>query len=366
MASNNAKFLTHQDAAILNRNLVLNYIKENAPVSRTDIWENTDLSRASVTQIIKQLIEHGYVYEKGTGESRGGRKPCYLEFNANVRNIIVYDWHLKSLFLTDLNANIIYRKNVQFNGRISPDEFSEMIAEAVNETIEVQKLDIKKVIGFGLVIPGMIDPVNGNVILFVEQGWKNVNLKSMVESKTGIETTLEMDSNMLALGEFKYGVGNEEKNFVLLDVEDDGIGFAFIINGECYRGSNNMNGEIGHVSLNNEGPKCSCGRNGCIEAYIKEVLRRKTNNWKKEAAYYIGIAASIIINALDPRIIVLSGNVIEKGGEELVSSIRNVVLNNVLKADKRNIKIEKSTLGQYGRIKGICSLIYENNFYILK
>jgi predicted NBD/HSP70 family sugar kinase len=366
MAVSKTKFLTHQNAATLNRNMVLNFIKNNAPVSRTDIWENIDLSRASVTQIIKQLIKKGYVYEKGTGESKGGRKPSYLEFNANAKNIIVFDWHLKTLFLTDLNSDIIYSKAVLLNNIMNPAEFSEKIARAVDEMIKVQKLDIKKIIGLGLVMPGIIDPVDGIAMLLAEQDWRNVDLKNMIENITGINTILGSDSNMLALGEFMYGVGSEEKDFVLLDIEDAGIGSALILNGQGQRGSNNMSGEIGHVSLDTKGPKCSCGRNGCIEAFLKEVLKKKTSSWKKEAAYYIGFAASIIINVLDPRIIVLSGSVIDKGGEELVSIIRDLTLENILKAEKRDVRIEKSSLGQFGRIKGVCGLIYEKNFYMLK
>jgi DNA-binding MarR family transcriptional regulator len=87
------KFLTHQNAAILNKNAVLNYIRWKAPISRTEILESMGLSRASVTQIIKQLIEQGLVYETGSGESRCGRKPCYLEFNANYKQTVIFDQH---------------------------------------------------------------------------------------------------------------------------------------------------------------------------------------------------------------------------------------------------------------------------------
>jgi predicted NBD/HSP70 family sugar kinase len=366
MVKSNTKFLTHQDSATLNRNMILNFIKDNEPVTRTDIWEKIDLSRASVTQIIKQLMESGFVYEHGTGKSRGGRKPCYLKFNANARNILVFDWHLKTLFLTDLNSEIIYKKIVPVDSCMNPSKFIEKIDYAVHELIKTQKLDAEKIIGFGLAMPGLIDPKNGVVMLSTEQNWKNVALRDMIENVIGISTILESDSNMLALGEFMYGVGKESTDFVLLVIEDDGIGSVIILNGQLQRGSNNMSGEIGHVSLNPEGPKCSCGKNGCIEAFLKAALKKKSNNKREEVAYYIGFALSIIINVLDPKIIVLSGNVVDKMEEEFISTIRNIALENALKSENRDIRIEKSSISHFTTIKGICGMIFEKNFSILK
>lgn len=355
-------FLTHQNAATLNRNMVLNYIKNNAPVSRTDIWEKIGLSRASATQIIKQLIEQGFVYEKGEGESRGGRKPCYLEFNSSARNIIVFDWHLKTLFLCNLNSDLIFRRSVSMENHASPNEFLDKITTSVNEIIKTQKLDLDKIIGFGLVMPGMIDPYSGTIILSSEQKWENVNLMKMIEDATRISTAIETEGNMLALGEFLYGLGKEAKDFVMLDIEEDGMGSALILGGQLQRGSNNMSGEIGHISLSLEGPKCSCGKKGCIEAFLKAALRKKSSSWKEEAASYIGLALSIVVNILDPKIAVLSGSIIEKSPEEFIASIRNATIGNVLKAENRNIRIEKSLLGKEARVKGICGLIYEKNF----
>jgi predicted NBD/HSP70 family sugar kinase len=363
---NNSKFLTHQDAAILNRNMVLNYIREKAPVSRTDIWENMGLSRASVTQIIKQLIEHGFVYETGPGESRGGRKPHYLEFNATARNIIVFDWHLKTLFLTDLNSQILYSKAISLGKSLKPEEFSETISRAVADIIKVQKLDMTKVIGVGVIMPGLIDPANGVIMLSSDLNWRSVAIKDKLENLVGIPVSIEADVNMHAMGEYLNRTDENMRNFVLIEVEDDGLGAALIIDGQIHRGSNNMCGEIGHISIGKEEADCSCGKKGCIEAYLNAVIRKKSNTWKEEAAYYIGFATSIVVSLLDPKLVVLSGSVFERGGEEIVNMVRDYVMKNILKAEKRNIIIKKSSMGHIARVKGICELIYEKNFSVLK
>ncbi len=365
MVTEKTKFLTHQNAGTLNRKVVLNYIKNNMPVSRTDIWEKIGLSRASVTQIVKQLIEQGFVRETGTGESRGGRKPSYLEFNADSRSILVFDWHLKKLFLCDLNSEIISSRSVSINND-DPREFALKLKKASEAIVNDRGKELSSVIGLGLIMPGMVDPVNGIVILSVDQSWENIPLAGIVEEVTGISTTLETEGNMLALGEFLYGIGCRTNDFVLLDIEDDGIGSALILDGKIQRGSNNMSGEIGHTFFDANGPKCSCGRQGCLEASLKAVLRKKNRNWTKEASDLIGIAASTLINVLDPKIVVLSGSVIDKGDTDLISGIRSAAMEKVLGSEKRDIMIEKSSLGQFAGIKGICGLIYEKTIFMLK
>ena len=362
MTSSKIQFLSHQNAAVLNKNAILKFIKNNAPISRTDIWENMGLSRASVTQIIKQLIDQGFVYEMGTGESRGGRKPCYLEFNVNARNILAFDWHLKTLFLTNLNSEIIYSKVIPMNPNITAEDFVTTLTQAINDVIVSQKLDSNKILGLGLVMPGLIDPNKGTVMLSTEQKWDDVNLVQLMEKSSGISTTLEADGNMQAWGEYIYGIGSKVKNFILFAIEDDGIGSALILNGELQLGHNYMSGEVGHIILNDDGPLCLCGKKGCFDAYIKAIVSKKTGNWKSEASYYIGKVASIIINLLDPHVIILAGNVIDKGGDDLVELIKNSAMKNVLKAEDRDITISKSSVGALASIKGICSLIYDMNF----
>ena len=362
MTDDSAKFLSHQNAAALNRNAILNYIKNNAPISRTDIWEKMGLSRASVTQIIKQLIDKGFVFETGTGESRGGRKPSFLEFSANARNVLAFDWHLKTLFLINLNSDIVFSKSLALTNTMNANNFVFILSQSIQEIIKAQRLDHEKILGLGLIMPGLIDSTKGIIMLSIEQNWKDISLVEMLEKATGINTILEADGNMQALGEFINRAERDVKDFVLFEIEEDGVGTAQIFNGELQRGSNNMSGEIGHIILNSAGPQCSCGKKGCIEAFIKSAIRKKSNNWKDEASVYIGQAISIIINLLDPKVIVLSGNVVDKGGDDFLLKIRSLAMENVINAEKRDIKIEKSITGRYAGVKGICSLIYDSNF----
>ena len=106
-------FLSHSDAAQRNRNSILHYIKRHQPLSRTDIWEGMHISRASVTQVIRQLEESGLILEAGVGRSTGGRKPQYLTFNGAAKKFYAFDWMSRQLFLLDLDGRILCEQSVQ-------------------------------------------------------------------------------------------------------------------------------------------------------------------------------------------------------------------------------------------------------------
>jgi len=362
MRNNKPIFLKHQDAALLNRNAVLDFIKENSPVSRTDIWEQMNLSRASVTQIVKHLIEENLVIEKGVGNSNGGRKPNYLEFNKFAKYILVFDWYSKSFCVTNLIGEIIYRKQVELNIDIEPQKFIEVIVGQVKKALSTTKLDKENVIGLGLVMPGIIEPVKGVVKLSVEQGWKNVNIRDMMEDAVQIKTYLDRQGNMDAIGEYLYGRNKGIKDFVLVELEKEGIGMAMIMNNELQRGSNYMIGEFGHIKLLHDGPECSCGKKGCLEAIIKDLLKKHSGEWTKEAIYYIGWGISIIVNMLDPKVIVLSGHLVKNMPETTIQSIKEVVKEHSIGIENKEIIIETSVLGQNAGIKGMCGFIYRNTF----
>ena len=366
MTTSKTKFLTHQGAAALNKNAILNYIKNYGPVSRTDIWEKMGLSRASVTQIIKQFIEQGFVIEAGTGESRGGRKPSFIEFNANAKYMLAFDWHLKSLFLTNLNSSTVSKTTLSIKARIKPDELVTILKKAIDEVKKEHKLEDMNILGIGLIMPGLIDSSSGIVVLSTELGWKDVNIRKMMEDLSGIKTVVEADGNMFALGEYFHGTAQRAKDFILMEIEEEGMGTALILNGELQKGSNNLSGEIGHIKFSEDGYICSCGEKGCLDSIIKELFKKQESNWKEEAARHIGLAVSIVINILDPKIVVLSGAIIEQGGDDLVKKIKDIAAKNTLNIEKREVRIEKSMLGREGGVKGICGLIYNMTFSEIK
>lgn len=361
------KFMSHRDSGILNKLSVIKFIRLNGPVSRTKIWESMELSRASVTQIIKQLQDQGLVFETEKGESRGGRKPTFIEFNENYKLMIIFDWDSKKLSLVNLGTEVLYSMKIEVDVGTTPQEFVLKVANAVQQIRETRNISSEQILGIGMIMAGVIDPNNGIVIFSAVQKWENVDVKGMMEKETGLNVVVDTDTNMQALGECHYGIGNGVKNFVLVGVEEDGLetsglGTALVLNGELIRGNNHMSGEIGHVRISREGPLCLCGNRGCLEAMIKDAVRRNQGSWLGEAAEYIGMAVGMIVNILDPGTIVLNGGMIDQYGDRIVREIRAACSESVLKSLRRELRIEKSLLGNDAAMKGMSSLLYRIHF----
>ncbi len=364
MIAAHSRFLSHQDAATLNRNIVLTYIKNHAPISRTDLWKDLSLSRASVTQIIKQLQDSGYVYEIGTGESKVGRRPSYLSFNSKAGYIIAVDWHLKTLFLADLNAEILSSRALKLNNSSTPNAFVKEVVMNIKQTLASQNILVDDIIGVGLCMPGMVQPRTGSIIYSIDPRWENIPLADMIEAKIALPTYLEADGNALALGEYYSSTGNDCQDFVLFDVGESGIGISLILNGKLYRGNNHMVGEIGHIPFNGkiEGPKCLCGKNGCVEAYIMQAITEKADNWQEKIEAYVSYAVSVIINLLDPSRVVLCGSIVDKCDSSFAENVNRIVNEQIVQTDVRKVQIIRSDVGPYARVNGICNQVFSKTF----
>ena len=355
--------LTPQRSAEFNKKAILNLIRNNSPISRTDIWDRPELSRASVTLIIKQLIADDFVFELGHGESSGGRRPVLLEFNKNTRMILAFNWHLRKLVVANLSSEVLAQREVDFARNAKPDAFVRTIKSEVKTLLDSMKLDSERMLGFGVAMPGLIGGENNEkVMLSTEQGWHDVKLKEMLEKETGLEVLLEEDAFVDAFGEYLGGTGTEAKSFVLFDIEEVGIGIALITDGKLQKGANKMLGEVGHIRIAEDGPLCSCGRRGCLQAIILQAVAENGGDWTGKPAKYVGWGIALVINTLDPMMVVVAGPVADGGGDEFFSEVKRSALENILDADGREIEIRKAALGKTGWIRGITGLLL-NRFF---
>jgi len=224
-----------------------------------------------------------------------------------------------------------------------------LITDSIREHIQNQISIGNKVLAVGIGSPGIINPDKGLVVTSPNfPGWRNVPLKSLLEKSFNLPVFLDNDANSAAFGEKWRGAGRRVNSLVCLTM-GTGIGGGIILNGEVWRGAHGMSGEIGHITVNPEGPKCNCGNYGCLESYssatgmvrsaigsikkgTRTILLRLTTgeikkidakliheaaikgdrlslNILKEAGMYLGIAIANLMNILNPDMIVLTGAV---------------------------------------------------------
>ena len=354
-------FLSHVDAAVRNRNGVLHYIKTHRQVSRTDIFENLNISRASITQVISNLQERGLVVETGEGESTGGRKAKHLVFNGDAKKFYAFDWASRVLCLMDLGGTVLYERKLNFESGIKPMAFASQVKQEIAKIDSLGLCPEEDIVGFGLSLPGQIDSRTGTVLYSVELGWQNVSLKGLFADRFGCRVYLERVGNLMALGEYAHRKAKSCSHFQLYILGNDGIGVSTIIHGNCQHGANYMHGELGHIKVPAD-TICSCGQTGCLEAVVNELLMESDGQLTDQILEYLAIGVSTSLNILDVDTALIVGSYTQMMTEEQKEQFALRIRNKVTSQHMRKLKIRFASETKEMTLKGISEYLF-NQFY---
>ncbi len=333
----------HRVLRDINEVMVLNVIREKHPISRIEIAELIGLEGSTVSKIVSRLLVDDFVYEEGVGESSplGGRKKRYLHINPRKACAIGVDLRPSgyTVALSDFRGKI--QRCVDLPANPDPHAAMAAVARVIREVLRSCRSEGAEGIGVSLV--GLVDPVEGRVLAGEGLGWgDDVPVGSMLRRSLDMDIPLYFENGawLGALAEVWFGKhARPPRNLVFWDI-GEGIGSGIIIRGQFYHGSMNGAGEFGHIPLNLDGPACSCGGRGCLEAYasdpatvqrylalrrsrskaiggatIEDVLSRASQGETEavevlhEKAAYLGRGLIPIIYSLNPEVIVLGGPV---------------------------------------------------------
>ena len=252
-----------------NRLLVLNSVLEFGPIARVAIAHRTGLSRTTVSSIVDALIAEGFVREGSmlNAAPSGGRRAIELHFNADAGYVIGVAMgrsHL-AFIATNLAAEVVARNTAEFSTTPGPEASFPVLIEKLRAFVEFTGLDWKRIIGIGVGVPS---PLDAQLEMLVSPprmpGWSGVNIRQRLQTELSVPVYLDNDANMGALGESRYGAGRNIADLAYINI-GSGIGGGLVLNGHIYRGAGGSAGEIGHVTLDEEGPVCDCGNIGCLE-----------------------------------------------------------------------------------------------------
>lgn len=253
----------------INRKLVLDCIRRR-PISRAELSTETRLTRASITQIVDGLMDEGLVVETSSVDRKTpGRRQTRLELVADAMCVAgIYcgrtSYHLGMI---NLNGRLLFSGGGEYGDK----DVSEIMDEATEKLrTAMEYLSPKpRVYGLGVCLPSPVERAHADIIR--QPGvWKNRNIQFAEEmrERTGWDTFIENDSNAFALDELYFGVGRDgTENFMVLRV-DESVGAGFIINNRLFKGARGFSPEIGHITLERNGPRCICGNRGCLELYL--------------------------------------------------------------------------------------------------
>ncbi|WP_095742991.1 ROK family transcriptional regulator [Sediminibacillus massiliensis] len=370
-----------------NKSLVLDMIKEYAPLSRADIAQRTGLNKGTVSSLVNELLEEQLISESGPGESSGGRRPVMLLFNHIAGYSIGIDLGVNYILgvLTDLQGNIQHEKKIYYK-RISYQESLTQLFEMINHLISVAPPSPYGIIGIAVGVPGTVSN-SGEVLLAPNLGWKNVHLKTILERKFRLPITIENEANAGGYGEKKFGAGKDYNNLVYVSA-GIGIGVGLILNEKLYKGRNGFSGELGHMTIQAEGRECRCGNRGCWELYASEqallleadkagIQPSKADGWTLEdlieeaengneeiirlfekTGDYLGIGLNNIINIFNPEQIII-GNRMALSEEWLMKTLEQRMVSHTLWFQHKDLHIDFAELSTYSTALGVSALSVE-------
>ncbi len=385
----------------LNTRTVSECLRLYSPLSRAELAKRTGLYRSTISSIISELIDRGFVRETEIqSDLRVGRPGMLLEFNPQGGCAIGVDIGVDyiSVILVDYTAKVLWR-NRQPTVVDGPQfEIVARAEEMISDALEISKNLSIPPMGIGVGLPGLVDTIQGKLIIAPNLHWNDLPVKRMWEQKFHLPVFAENESNNGAMGEFYYGAAHGKQDFIYLGT-GIGLGGGIVINGKLFKGSKGFAGEFGHTLLYKGGEPCGCGNTGCLETYVgpRYILRKikqmlengqqseisdlvhgdlsKLNmevvyeaaqmkdrialETLNEIGVHLGRGVSNLINSFNPELIVMGG-ALSPISPWLIPIMQESIQRNVLPPLLDNLNIVPSQLGQDSNVMGAVALVLDN------
>jgi glucokinase len=276
--------------------------------------------------------------------------------------------------LADSKGSILSIVKIDTEAASGPEKVLSNITRSIVLAAKQAKVPMSRISRIGIGAPG---PILGKAIIVSPPnlpGWKNVNIKSILQKKLKKHVRVENDANAAALGELCFGAGKGFRNLIYITIST-GIGGGIIIDGKIYKGALGTAGEVGHMVIEPKGPKCGCGKRGCLEALAAgpaiakmagkksaldaEIAARKGDkkslNAIKTAAKYIGIGIGNLNNILNPDIFVIGGGV-SNMGPLLLDPVKHWAKEYSMEASRKSLIIVPAKLKNNAGVMGAIAM----------
>jgi predicted NBD/HSP70 family sugar kinase len=249
------------------RSAVVDLIRSSGEVSRIELSEQSGLTEATISKIVRSLILDGIVVESGFGDSTGGKRPVLLTLNAASGYAIGVSLDSAGItyVVADLSGTPIDSMTVRGFAGERPPVVIQRVAAEIDTLLEKNGLDRSDVVGIGVAGAGRLDSEGGVLRSSRQAGeWEDFAIEEALRDASGLPVRLDNDANCAALGQFWSNRMPATRDFATVYMAS-GIGCGIVIGGDVYRGSSSNVGEIGHMILEVDGPECFCGSRGCLE-----------------------------------------------------------------------------------------------------
>ncbi|WP_340375052.1 ROK family protein [Streptomyces sp. SS7] len=358
---------TSRDIRTANRYEVLRQIIASSPTSRQELAAATGLSLATVATLVGELLDLRMITEVGFEDSAGGRPRGLVAVNASGGALIGVDIaetyvHVE---LFDLALNVLARAEENIRpGESRPEQVVGHVTAAVGSVVAQAGVDAARVLGVGVSVPGQVDRDTGIAEYAPNWDWHDVPLLDLLSEHIAYPLYLDNPLRASAVAELWFGAARGHGDAVVVNL-GTGVGAGLVLGGGLHRGVSNSAGEWGHTTLVLDGRLCRCGNHGCVETYvgalgIMQNLREigpqspllhpgeqtatidalaagvaagdhVAVKVVRDTARYLGAAVAVLVNVLNPEVVVLSSWVAARLGEPLLEEVREAVARHALK-----------------------------------
>jgi predicted NBD/HSP70 family sugar kinase len=372
----------------INRQIVLNYVREREPISRAEIARETDLQRSTISAIVEALKGEGLVEEVGEGESTGGRRPTLLKLRTKeaIAIGVAITPTLTTVATSDLAGRVVEQK--EFPTDADSNKTLNEVISLVREFLNRNKGSIEAV---GVSIPGLVDPSTGNAIYVPYFKWRDISVSKVISAAVGLPVVIDNDANAVALAELWFGRPEvcDARDFILVLVAE-GVGTGIIFDGQVYRGQRGAAGEFGHMVIGTQAPvPCSCGNHDCWEAFSSEraaiarylKLSGEDNALESgfrelvdralegeayaraaliDTARFLGVGISNLVVGFSPEAVIVGGEIARAW--PLVENALTETIEHSVRRGLPSARILPSTLGEKPTLRGALSLVLASKF----
>lgn len=383
-----------------NTSVVMDYMRLYAPISRAELAVRTGLNRSTITLIINELIDRGFVQETALQDSKIGRPGMLLKFDPNGGFAIGVEIGVDFLavIVTNFVADILWSRRVPISPGTDRYAMMELAENIISQAFEYGKANDLRPLGIGVGIPGLVDARQGKLVFAPNLKWSDIPIRMIWMSRFGTPVFVENEANCAAMGEYFYGVAHDTKDFIYLKT-GVGLGSGIMIGGRLFKGTNGFAGEVGHTTIYNDGPLCGCGRHGCWETYVSpsallrtavDKIKRGEPSWMltqldgdlskitldtlieaaeqddpvalkalDEEGVHLGLGIVNLANIFDPGLVVIGG-ALSLCGKWLVPKIQSILHDNILPPLRDKIRVELSSHGEDACAIGAVALVLDD------
>lgn len=377
---------------------IINIIYKEGLKTIAELCEATHNSIPSITHIMNEQTDAGLVKSFGIGESKGGRKPVLFGLNENAGYVISIEVSRKytRIAIFNLHNQQIGETHEIKQGLENTEDIFNIIKDLSNQLIAEHKVDEKRILGYGITVPGLIDIKKGMSLSYLQFG--NQPIQKLFHDIFKKPVFIEHDTRAMAWGEAWFGLAKNKENVLFINI-GSGIGLGIIINGQLYHGNSGLCGEFGHLQMNPDGDLCYCGKIGCLEtiasgaAMVKKsqekirngkstILTKIVNNnieaitlkniidaanngdlfaieLIEEAGEYLAKAMSILIHLFNPEAIIIGGE-ISDAGNLITDPIQQKLNKYAMQRLKQDTSILLSELKEKAGLMGTLPIVVSN------